>query len=176
MDCASHFEACGASCGDMRRAARRLLNRDCSMSAAAMITLSSSMSARCLSGCCPGDRSATGRPKAAVSGGHMLRWPFGIWDVPASAHRSAAFACKDSTVINDQPTVVAVSRDGDHRFSKPQTQEILLLAGLGVHGDAHAGTTVQHRSHVAADPTQPNLRQVHLIHAELFAELDAQGF
>jgi MOSC domain-containing protein YiiM len=79
-------------------------------------------------------------------------------------------------VIIDQATVVAVSRDGDHRFSKPQTQEILLLAGLGVRGDAHAGTTVQHRSHVAADPTQPNLRQVHLIHAELFAELAAQGF
>ena len=79
-------------------------------------------------------------------------------------------------MIIDQATVVAVSRDGDHRFSKPQTQEILLLAGLGVRGDAHAGTTVQHRSHVAADPTQPNLRQVHLIHAELFAELAAQGF
>src|SRR5665647_2480322 len=60
MDYASHFEACGASCGDMRRAARRLLNRDCSMSAAAMITLSSSMSARCLSGCCPGDRWSFG--------------------------------------------------------------------------------------------------------------------
>ena len=72
--------------------------------------------------------------------------------------------------------MVAVSRDGDHRFSKPQTQEILLLAGLGVHDDAHAGTTVQHRSHIATDPTQPNLRQVHLIHAELFAELAEQGF
>ena len=69
------------------------------------------------------------------------------------------------TVINDRPKVVAVSRDGDHRFSKPQALEILLLAWLGVHGDAHAGTTVQHRSHVAADPTRPNLRQVHLIHA-----------
>ncbi len=79
-------------------------------------------------------------------------------------------------MINEQATVVAVSRHGDHQFSKPQTQEILLLAGLGVHGDAHAGTTVQHRSRVAADPTQPNLRQVHLLHAELFAELDAQGF
>jgi MOSC domain-containing protein YiiM len=79
-------------------------------------------------------------------------------------------------VINDQATVVAVSRDGDHRFSKPQTQEILLLAGLGVHGDVHAGPTVQHRSHVATDPTQPNLRQVHLIHAELFAEFAEQGF
>ena len=79
-------------------------------------------------------------------------------------------------MINEQATVVAVSRDSDHRFSKPQTQEILLLAGLGVHGDAHAGTTVQHRSRVAADPTQPNLRQVHLLHAELLAELDTQGF
>jgi MOSC domain-containing protein YiiM len=79
-------------------------------------------------------------------------------------------------VINEQATVVAVSRDSDHRFSKPQTQEIILLAGLGVHGDAHAGTTVQHRSRLAADPTQPNLRQVHLLHVELFAELDAQGF
>lgn len=79
-------------------------------------------------------------------------------------------------MINNQPTVVAVSRDGDHRFSKPQTQEILLLAGLGVQDDAHAGATVQHRSHIVADPTQPNLRQVHLIHAELFAELGEQGF
>ena len=79
-------------------------------------------------------------------------------------------------MINDQTRVVAVSRDGDHRFSKPQAQEILLLAGLGVRGDAHAGTTVQHRSPVAIDPTQPNLRQVHLIHAELFAELAEQGF
>ena len=78
-------------------------------------------------------------------------------------------------MINEQATVVAVSRDGDHRFSKPQIQEILLLAGLGVHGDAHAGITVQHRSRVAADPTQPNLRQVHLLHAELFAELIARG-
>lgn len=79
-------------------------------------------------------------------------------------------------MINEQAAVLAVSCDGDHRFSKPQTQEILLLAGLGVHGDAHAGSTVQHRSRVGADPTQPNLRQVHLLHAELFAELEEQGF
>lgn len=72
--------------------------------------------------------------------------------------------------------VVAVSRAGEHRFSKDVTDEIRLLAGLGVDGDAHAGVTVQHRSRVAADPTQPNLRQVHLIHAELFVELSGQGF
>lgn len=52
----------------------------------------------------------------------------------------------------------------------------MLLPGLGVDGDAHMGTTVKHRSRVARDPTQPNLRQVHLIHAELFDELREQGF
>jgi MOSC domain-containing protein YiiM len=50
------------------------------------------------------------------------------------------------------------------------------VAGLGVEGDAHAGETVKHRSRVAADPSQPNLRQVHLIHAELFDELQRRGF
>jgi hypothetical protein len=74
------------------------------------------------------------------------------------------------------PQVVAVCRDDGHRFGKPATDEITLLAGLGVEGDAHAGVTVQHRSRVAIDPTQPNLRQVHLIHAELHDELRAQGF
>ena len=79
-------------------------------------------------------------------------------------------------VILSQPAVVAVSRDAEHRFSKAVTEEITLLLGLGVQGDAHAGVTVQHRSRVSADPTQPNLRQVHLIHAELHAELREQGF
>jgi MOSC domain-containing protein YiiM len=77
---------------------------------------------------------------------------------------------------NAHPVVVAVSRDDRHRFSKPVVDEITVLAGLGVEGDAHAGATVQHRSRVAADPTQPNLRQVHLIHAELHDELREQGF
>jgi MOSC domain-containing protein YiiM len=36
--------------------------------------------------------------------------------------------------------------------------------------------TVKHRSRVAQDPTQPNLRQVHLIHQELFAEVREAGF
>lgn len=73
-------------------------------------------------------------------------------------------------------TVVAVSRDGDHRFSKANQDGIRLLAGLGVEGDAHLGVTVQHRSRVAKDPTQPNLRQVHLIQAELFDDLAAAGY
>ncbi|GAA4981680.1 MOSC domain-containing protein [Kineococcus glutinatus] len=72
--------------------------------------------------------------------------------------------------------VVAVSRDDQHRFGKDVVDVVTLLAGLGVAGDAHAGRTVQHRSRVAADPTQPNLRQVHLIAAELFDELAGQGF
>ncbi len=68
------------------------------------------------------------------------------------------------------PTVIAVSRDSGHRSSKVPVDVVTLLAGLGVAGDAHAGVTVQHRSRVAADPTQPNLRQVHLLQAELFAQ------
>lgn len=72
--------------------------------------------------------------------------------------------------------VVAVSCDAGHRFSKPVQNSIRLLAGLGVEGDAHLGVTVQHRSRVAKDPSQPNLRQVHLIHAELLDELNAAGF
>ncbi|MBP1300238.1 MOSC domain-containing protein [Curtobacterium sp. 1310] len=71
--------------------------------------------------------------------------------------------------------IVAVSRDAGHRFSKPVVEEITLVAGWGVDGDAHAGTTVQHRSRVARDPSQPNLRQVHLLHAEVFDEVAASG-
>jgi MOSC domain-containing protein YiiM len=72
--------------------------------------------------------------------------------------------------------VAAVSRAAEHSFSKSNEDRIRLLAGLGVNGDAHLGRTVQHRSRVARDPAQPNLRQVHLIHAELHDELRAQGF
>ena len=74
------------------------------------------------------------------------------------------------------PTVFAVSAGPNHSFSKGTAAQITLLAGQGVEGDAHCGVTVKHRSRVAQDPTQPNLRQVHLIHAELFEELLAQGF
>ncbi len=74
------------------------------------------------------------------------------------------------------PHVVAVARSARHTFSKNTDTAIRLLAGLGVEGDAHAGETVKHRSRVAADPTQPNLRQVHLVHAELFEELGERGF
>jgi MOSC domain-containing protein YiiM len=74
------------------------------------------------------------------------------------------------------PRVVAVSRDETHRFSKVPVESITLVAGLGVLGDAHAGTLVQHRSRVRRDPNQPNLRQVHLLHAEVFDEARALGY
>ncbi|BBK40797.1 MOSC domain-containing protein [Allostella vacuolata] len=73
-------------------------------------------------------------------------------------------------------TVIAVSCSPTHTMSKPNRPAIRLLAGLGVEGDAHLGRTVKHRSRVARDPTQPNLRQLHLIHAELQDELSAAGF
>ncbi|MFB9839119.1 MOSC domain-containing protein [Actinoallomurus acaciae] len=73
-------------------------------------------------------------------------------------------------------TVAAVSRNGEYSFTKPNRESITLVAGLGVEGDVHAGVTVKHRSRVARDPSQPNLRQVHLIHEELFAEVARAGF
>jgi MOSC domain-containing protein YiiM len=72
--------------------------------------------------------------------------------------------------------VTALSKSPVHSFSKPNQESIKLIAGLGVEGDAHIGEKVQHRSRVAKDPNQPNLRQVHLIHAELHDELRERGF
>jgi len=72
--------------------------------------------------------------------------------------------------------VVAVSASPTHSFSKQPVLFVTLRVGLGIDGDAHAGATVKHRSRVARDPTRPNLRQVHLIHSELFGELDAKGY
>ena len=77
---------------------------------------------------------------------------------------------------NFEGTVIAVSLDKAHAFSKKLTSEIRLLEGLGVEGDAHMGKLVQHRSRVRANPNQPNLRQVHLIHEELFEEVAQKGF
>lgn len=72
--------------------------------------------------------------------------------------------------------VMAVSQSTGHSFSKENLEKIVLLEGLGVEGDAHMGKTVQHLSRIRKDPTQPNLRQVHLIHAEFHDELNASGF
>ena len=72
--------------------------------------------------------------------------------------------------------VAAVNCSAKHTLSKPNQESIRLVAGLGVDGDAHSGETVKHRSRVARDPSQPNLRQVHLIHLELYDELRASGY
>jgi MOSC domain-containing protein YiiM len=72
--------------------------------------------------------------------------------------------------------IASLSRSPVHEFSKGGEETLRLLAGFGVEGDAHGGGRVQHRSRVAVDPTQPNLRQVHLLHAELLRELTDQGF
>ncbi|MEU3303639.1 MOSC domain-containing protein [Streptomyces sp. NPDC006678] len=72
--------------------------------------------------------------------------------------------------------ITTVSSNGEYTFTKPNRDSITLLAGLGVEGDIHSGVTVKHRSRIAQDPTQPNLRQVHLIHEELFDEVRDAGF
>ena len=72
-------------------------------------------------------------------------------------------------------TVIGLARDDLHRVSKQPCERIRLVAGLGVEGDAHAGLTMQHRSRWVKQRQVPNLRQVHLIHAELFEELAAKG-
>ena len=76
-----------------------------------------------------------------------------------------------------QTGVVAhLHRSPDYTFRKAAVPAVRLLAGLGIDGDVHAGARVRHRSRVAADPTQPNLRQVHLMHGELIDELRTNGF
>jgi MOSC domain-containing protein YiiM len=75
---------------------------------------------------------------------------------------------KETSILG---TVIAVSLSKKHTFSKEKQEIIKLVKGLGVEGDAHLGSTVKHRSRVAQDPNQPNLRQVHLIQNELFEEL-----
>jgi hypothetical protein len=79
-------------------------------------------------------------------------------------------------VADASGVVVSVSRRRGHHFTKPVVDEITLLEGIGVEGDGHAGATVQHRSRKRWKPELPNLRQVHLIHAELFDQVAADGF
>jgi MOSC domain-containing protein YiiM len=72
--------------------------------------------------------------------------------------------------------VTAVSCSSTHSFSKPTTDSIRLIAGFGVEGDAHFGRTEQHLFRIPKFGHLPNLRQVHLVHAELFDELREAGF
>ncbi|MFJ4204644.1 MOSC domain-containing protein [Streptomyces sviceus] len=72
--------------------------------------------------------------------------------------------------------ITAVSSNGTYSFTKPNRESITLLAGFGVEGDVHGGATVKHRFRMKKDPSQPNLRQVHLMHEELFEEVRRAGF
>jgi hypothetical protein len=78
--------------------------------------------------------------------------------------------------VNDQPSVVAVSLDSKHRFSKANAEEVVLIADVGVQGDAHAGARCSTARGSPGTPPRPNLRQVHLMHAELFDELRGMGY
>jgi hypothetical protein len=92
------------------------------------------------------------------------------------APRNDDFRYEFLAMTNSTACVLAVSLGHGHHFSKTPSLSIRLLTGLGVAGDAHMGATVKHRSRVRRDPAQPNLRQVHLMHAELFDELREKGF
>ena len=74
------------------------------------------------------------------------------------------------------PTVVSLHRNAEHTFSKESVEEVTLLAGIGVEGDAHAGATTQHLSRMKKDADRPNLRQVHLVAREVHEGLLADGF
>lgn len=99
---------------------------------------------------------------------------------PVNGFRAVASGTRSRAVVvhhqNMPFRVVAVSASPSHLFSKVAASQITLLAGLGVEGDAHCGVTVKHRYRVAQDPSRPNLRQVHLLHIELFEELASKGF
>lgn len=97
-------------------------------------------------------------------------------DLHADNRADASERLCDPRSVNVGPSVMAVCLSSTHTFSKQRHSQVRLIAGHGVEGDAHSGATVKHRSRVRVDPTQPNLRQVHLIHAELLDELREQGF
>ncbi|MGB8699076.1 MAG: CPBP family glutamic-type intramembrane protease [Thermosynechococcaceae cyanobacterium] len=112
------------------------------------------------------------RVTGAIAAGVAIIVTIG-WGPKTLVRAKLAFSCER---VKMNGVVVAVSRNTKHTFTKLNQDSIQLLSGLGVEGDAHMGKTIQHRSRVAVDPTQPNLRQVYLIHAELFDELRAVGF
>lgn len=96
--------------------------------------------------------------------------------IPAEHAGTHAYGGPNHLMEAATPAVIAVSVDAGHHFSKRNQSTIRLIAAFGIEGDTHAGETVQHRSRVARDPSQPNLRQIHLMHAELFEELGEAGF
>jgi hypothetical protein len=103
----------------------------------------------------------------------MTTDPAASWD---KGSRSGAGLGQTRGMGLPRGNVTAVSRSDAYSFTKPVRDEIVLLAGIGIEGDVHAGVRVRHRFRVRNDPTQPNLRQVHLIQGELFGEVGAKGF
>ena len=83
---------------------------------------------------------------------------------------------KASEIPEEYPFVAAVSASKKHDFTKESREDVVLLSGLGVVGDAHCGARVQHLYDMARHPTRPNLRQVHLLEHELLDELQRLGF
>jgi MOSC domain-containing protein YiiM len=88
----------------------------------------------------------------------------------------SALACHTGLMSATPARIIAVSRDDEHRFSKPVVPSITLIEGVGVEGDAHSGRTVQHLHRLKKHAAEANLRQVHLMHSELFAELEREGY
>ncbi|RUR00942.1 MOSC domain-containing protein [Labedella endophytica] len=85
-------------------------------------------------------------------------------------------SASDPAAVPPTVSVLSVNLDRGHHFSKHPAEEVLLVEGIGIEGDAHAGETVQHLSRKRWHKDEPNLRQVHLIHRELFDELATEGF
>lgn len=110
--------------------------------------------------------------KAASHPSH--RFPVSLAKLPFRNHAIFGLFPKIEAPMNPA-FITSVNRSPGYTLIKPSEPQITLLEGLGVEGDAHMGTTVKHRSRVAKDPTQPNLRQVHLIHSELHDEVTAKG-
>ena len=73
------------------------------------------------------------------------------------------------------PRVVAVNSKDTPGVGKIPRDAVTLIANHGIEGDYHAGPDVRHRSRAAKDPQQPNRRQVHLMHSELFDDLAPLG-
>jgi MOSC domain-containing protein YiiM len=94
---------------------------------------------------------------------------------PIAGYRRLGLGSHGRYRLDMSQSVVAVSSSPEHTFSKPNRASVTLIAGVGVEGDAHSGELIKHRYLVRRDPTQPNLRQVHLIHHELFIRLAQQG-
>jgi len=72
--------------------------------------------------------------------------------------------------------VMSVNQAARHDVRKTPVAALHLRSGLGADGDAHYGATVQHRYDRRRDPSRLNLRQVHLIGAELLEELGRAGY